>query len=132
MMDLLEDMTKQVNKTSQKLEAQVKELQEKLGKKSVPLSVLAEGIKDYAEEAGIDKAHELFNHLNTILIEVTAWTENIPELRKFFKKARRDMGKNTTNIAHQTLFSNVGTYNEKVDTQNNQFPALEGAKKIES
>lgn len=113
-------------------DAKGKGLQEKLGKKSVPLSVLAEGLMDYAEEAGIDKAYELFNHLNTILIEVTAWTENIPELRKFFKKARREMGKNTTNIEHQTLFSNVGTYNEKVDTQNNQFPALEGAKKIES
>lgn len=65
-------------------------LQEKLGSKSVPLSVLAEGLKDYAEESGIDEAHNVFVLLNTLLISVPAWTKNVPDLKEFFKKARKE------------------------------------------
>ena len=85
------DETKEYKKKEKKLEDKIKELQEKLGKKSVSLSVLAEGIMDYAEEAGISEAHELFNHLNNLLINVPAWTNNVPELKKFFKKARKEI-----------------------------------------
>lgn len=83
----------QMKKTSEKLEETIKELQEKLGKESVSLSVLAEGLKEYADEAGIDEAHKVFNHLNTLLISVPAWTKNVPELKKFFREARKVMEK---------------------------------------
>jgi hypothetical protein len=31
-----------------------------------------------------------------LLIEVPAWTKNVPELKKFFKNARKDMEKGNT------------------------------------
>lgn len=73
------------------LEDKVQLLQEKLGNKTVPLSVLAEGLKDYAEEVSIKEAHELFSHLNNLLITVPAWTKNAPMLKQFF----RDINKNS-------------------------------------
>ena len=89
------------------LENKIKELQEKLGKKTVPLSVLAKGLMDYAEEAGISEAHKLFNHLNNMLISEPEWTNNVPELKLFFKKARREMEKRQI-----TLTGEHATYNE--------------------
>jgi hypothetical protein len=78
--------------------------------------VLAEGLKDYADEAGIDEAHKLFNNLNTLLIEVTAWTKNVPELKKFFKKARKDIEKN--NIFKDAKMIVQGPFNEIHDNDN--------------
>ena len=94
-------------KKEKALEDKIKNLQEKLGNESVPLSVLAEGLMDYAEEAGIHETHELFNHLNNLLINVPAWTKNVPELKKFFRKARKEMeGRNVT------MTGEYATYNE--------------------
>ena len=94
-------------KKEKALEDKIKNLQEKLGNESVPLSVLAEGLMDYAEEAGIHETHELFNHLNNLLINVPAWTKNVPELKKFFRKARKEMeGRNVT------MTGEHATYNE--------------------
>ena len=94
-------------KKEKALEDKIKNLQEKLGNESVPLSVLAEGLMDYAEEAGIRETHELFNHLNNLLINVSAWTKNVPELKKFFKKARKEMEARTINMTGDNA-----TYNE--------------------
>lgn len=95
-------------KKEKALEDKIKELQEKLGNESVLLSVLAEGLKDYAEEAGIHEAHELFNHLNNLLINVPVWTKNVPGLKTFFKKARKEMeGRNIM------MTGEHATYNEK-------------------
>ncbi len=94
-------------KRERALENKIKDLQEKLGKKTVPLSVLAKGLMDYAEEAGISEAHELFNHLNNMLISEPEWTNNVPELKKFFKKARREMEKRQI-----TMTGDHATYNE--------------------
>jgi len=118
---LRQKQIEQMKKTSEKLEESIKELQEKLGNESVPLSVLAEGLKDYADEAGIDEAHKLFNHLNTLLIEVTAWTKNVPELKKFFKKARKDMEKNNIFKDAQVTIQQPtinGPFNEIHDNDN--------------
>lgn len=94
-------------KKEKALEDKIKNLQEKLGNESVPLSVLAEGLMDYAEEAGICETHDLFNHLNNLLINVPAWTKNVPELKKFFRKARKEMeGRNVT------MTGEHATYNE--------------------
>lgn len=91
------------------LENQIKILQDKLGNESVPLSVLAEGLMEYAEEAGLQEAHSVFNHLNTLLIDQPAWTKNVPELKNFFKEARKE--KETRTI---TLTGSNAVYNEKV------------------
>lgn len=78
-------------KRERSLEDKIKELQNKLGDKSVLLSVLAEGIKEFAEEKNIEEAHTLFEHLCYILIEEKGWTDNVADLKKFFKKARKEM-----------------------------------------
>jgi hypothetical protein len=80
-------------KREKSLEDKIKELQNKLGDKSVLLSVLAEGIKEFAEEKNIEEAHTLFEHLCYILIEEKGWTDNVADLKKFFKKARKEMQK---------------------------------------
>ena len=94
------------------LEDKIKNLQEKLGNESVPLSVLAEGLKDYAEETDIRDVHELFNHLNNLLINVPAWTKNVPELKKFFKKARKER-----EVRNVTMTGEHATYNEYSDKE---------------
>lgn len=108
---------------------------DKLGKETVQLSVLAEGIKNLSEEAGIDAAYDLFVQLNNVLCDIPAWMKNVPELRKFFKNARKEREKGITNIGQQNNFENVGSYNEKVVTQNNNYPAMpfgqQGQKQLE-
>ena len=106
------DESEEHNKKVKKLEDKINELQEKLGKKTVPLSVLAEGLKEYAEEAGINEAHALFNQLNNILISVPAWTDNVPQLKKFFRDYNKNNGKK--NI---TMTGDHATYNEYNDKE---------------
>jgi uncharacterized coiled-coil DUF342 family protein len=90
------------------LEDKIQILQEKLGSKSVPLSVLAEGLKDYVEESGINEAHTVFVHLNNLLISVPAWTKNVPDLKEFFKKARKEMeGHHQTTIEEYVVNKHV-------------------------
>jgi prefoldin subunit 5 len=73
------------------LEKKNKELQEKLDNAGETLTVLADGVKEYVDEVGVDKAYDLFNRLNTILIDVPAWTKHASALKKVFKKARKEM-----------------------------------------
>ncbi len=74
------------------LEEKIDKLQEKLGEETVSLSVIAEGLKEYAEEAGIGPAHDLFNHLNNLLMTVPAWTKNVPQLKRFFRDFNKKNG----------------------------------------
>ena len=131
----VEEVKQQMDKLRDNLENKIKELQDKLGKETVQLSVLAEGIKNLSEEAGIDAAYNLFLHLNTMLINIPTWTKNVPELNKFFRDARKEKEKSITNIGQQNNFENVGSYNEKVATQNNNYPAMpfgqQGQKQLE-
>lgn len=55
-----------------------------------PLTVLADGVKEYVDEVGVDKAYDLFNRLNTILIGVPAWAKHGAALKKFFQKVRKE------------------------------------------
>lgn len=99
---------KEYQKREKALEDKIITLQEKLGSKSVPLSVLAEGLKDYAEESGINEAHTVFVHLNNLLISVPAWTKNVPDLKEFFKKARKEMeGHHKTTIEEYVVNKHV-------------------------
>ena len=78
--------TEEYKKKEKKLEDKIKELQEKLRKKSVSLSVLAEGIMEYAEEAGISEAHNLFNHLNNLLSSVPALERKCSSAQKILPR----------------------------------------------
>ena len=106
------DETEEYKKKEKKLEDKIKELQEKLGKKSVSLSVLAEGLMDYAEEAGISEAHNLFNHLNNLLSSVPAWKDNVPQLKKFFREYNKKLVERNITMTgdHATYYEN----NDKV------------------
>ena len=68
----------------------INNIQKRIGNEGVPLSVLVNGIKEYVSEAGFREAHNLFNMLNTILIEQPAWVDNVPELKAFFKSAPKE------------------------------------------
>ena len=90
------DESEEHNKKVKKLEDKINELQEKLGKKT----------------AGINEAHALFNQLNNILISVPAWTDNVPQLKKFFRDYNKNNGKR--NI---TMTGEHATYNENNDKE---------------
>ena len=62
---------------------------------------------DYAEEAGISEAHNIFNHLNTLLSSVPAWTDNVPQLKKFFREYNKKLTERTI-----TMIGEHATYNE--------------------
>ena len=99
---------KEYQEREKALEDKIQTLQEKLGSKSVPLSVLAEGLKDYAEETGINEAHNVFVHLNNLLISVPAWTKNVPDLKRFFINARKEMeGRRQTTIEEYVVNKHV-------------------------
>ena len=116
-------VNKEYQEREKALEDKIKILQEKLGSKSVPLSVLAEGLKDYAEESGIDEAHTVFVHLNNLLISVPAWTKNVPDLKEFFKKARKEMKEH-----HQTTIEEY-VVNKHVENEvNGVAPGATGIK----
>ena len=80
---------KEYKKKLAEMEAAVNHLRDKLGNKSVLLSILVDGIKDFAEEKSIEEAHTLFEHLCYILIKEKAWTNNVDDLKKFFKEAKK-------------------------------------------
>lgn len=78
----------------------IKTLQDKLGSKTVLLSTLAEGIKSYAEETSLEKAHDLFDQLNTILIGEKAWVDNAKQLKKYFQELNKKKKPVSTHIEH--------------------------------
>lgn len=91
-------LEKEISQLRSQLEANSKIVSE--AKKSIaanrtpisdePLTVLADGVKEYVDEVGVDKAYDLFNRLNTILIGVPAWTKHGSALKKFFQKVRKE------------------------------------------
>lgn len=70
--------------TEQEMEMAVKDVNERMGEATVPLSVLVDGIKKRAQIKGVDAATELFDHLNSILYDIPEWRKNVPELEIFF------------------------------------------------
>lgn len=70
--------------TAQEMEITVRDVSEKMGEATVPLSVLVNGIKKRAQIKGVDAATELFDHLNSILYDIPEWRKNVPELEMFF------------------------------------------------
>lgn len=94
-----EQFEKEISQLRSQLEANSKIVSE--AKKSIAanrtpiadetLTVLADEVKGYVEEVGVEKAYDLFKILNTILIGVPAWTKHGAALKKVFRKARKEM-----------------------------------------
>ena len=93
------ELEKEISQLRSQLEANSKIVSE--AKKSIAanrtpiadetLTVLADGVKEYVDEVGVDKAYDHFKILNTILIGVPAWAKHGAALKKFFQKARKEM-----------------------------------------
>lgn len=79
--------------TEQEMEMAVREVNEKIGEATVPLSVLVDGIKKRSKIKGVDAATELFDHLNSILYDIPEWRKNVPELEKFFADKKEEGNK---------------------------------------
>ena len=95
------DRIQQVHKKQvDELVGKIKTLQDKLGNKTVHLSTLAEGIKSYAEETTIEKAHNFFEALNSILIGEKAWVDNAKQLKKYFQELNKKKKGIGTFIGH--------------------------------
>ena len=80
------------------LENIINNIQKRIGNEGVPLSVLVNGIKEYAEEAGFREAHNLFNQLNNMLFNQDLWAKNVPELKAFFKSGPKEPIVNNINV----------------------------------
>lgn len=66
----------------------IKTLRDKLGNKTVPLTVIVDEIKKKAKMAGIDSAYQLFETFNLTLSDVPAWKSNKSALETFFIEER--------------------------------------------
>jgi hypothetical protein len=96
----------------EEMEGKIKTLQDKLGNNTVPLSTLAEGIKSYAEETSIEKAHEFFERLNSILFGEKAWVDNVKQLKRFFQEQNKKNKKYTIEHADQVV--NIAEKDSKI------------------
>ena len=62
----------------------IKTLRDKLGNKTVPLTVIVDEIKKRAKMVGIESAYKLFESFNSVLSDVPAWRTNKSDLETFF------------------------------------------------
>jgi hypothetical protein len=105
--------------TEQKMEMAVRDVNEKMGEATVPLSVLVDGIKKRAQIKGVDTATELFDHLNSILYDIPEWRKNVPELEKFFADKKNEG--NISQRIFEALKDQTEAFMKVADKPTNQF-----------
>ncbi len=105
--------------TEQKMEMAVRDVNEKMGEATVPLSVLVDGIKKRALIKGVDTATELFDHLNSILYDIPEWRKNVPELEKFFADKKNEG--NISQRIFEALKDQTEAFMKVADKPTNQF-----------
>ena len=66
----------------------IKKLRDKLGNKTIPLTVIVDEIKKRAKMVGIESAYQLFESFNSVLSDVPAWKSNKSDLETFFIEER--------------------------------------------
>ena len=91
------------------MKSQVKMLKEKLGKETIPLSTLVEGVKRFAELKGIKEGKDMLEHLTYVLKKVPVWIDNVEPLENFFIAAESEEKKLRTGTVN---------YNDIHDNQN--------------
>ena len=98
----------------------VDKFKDKLGKKTVSLKVIADGIRKKANTIGLNEACTLFEQINLILYDVPAWRDNKSELDAFFAEERKRInnGIRIESYGQQTVIPNVENYKPLIDTQN--------------
>lgn len=105
--------------TELEMEMAVREVNEKMGEATVPLSVLVDGIKKRAKIKGVDAATELFDHLNSILYDIPEWRKNVPELEKFFAD-KNDEGNKLQKVI-EAMQVQTDAIKKMADRPTNQF-----------
>lgn len=77
-------------KQIQEMEKQIQALNDKLGKETVPLKSLADGLKTYAKLYGLKEGKELLKSLSYLLKKEHVWIDNIDSLENFFITAENE------------------------------------------
>lgn len=77
-------------KQIQEMEKQIQALNDKLGKETVPLKSLADGLKTYAKLYGLKEGKDLLKSLSYLLKKEHVWIDNIDSLENFFITAENE------------------------------------------
>ena len=105
----------------QKLESQQQELDDlkvSVENDYVPVAIIEEGIRDYAEETDAEQGHDIFIILNLLLAGNIPWAKCTRRLKAFFKKAMKEFNemKRMQNITNQFgNGSSANVFNDKVE-----------------
>lgn len=84
-----EKSQRQVEQMEQ-MEQQIKSLRDRLENRTIPIELLADGLKKYAEIFSITQGKGLLMSLSYLLSKVKAWTDNIEELENFLIEAEKE------------------------------------------
>ena len=105
----------------QKLESQQQELDDlkvSVENDYVPVAIIEEGVRDYAEETDAEQGHDIFIILNLLLAGNIPWAKCTRRLKAFFKKAMKEFNemKRMQNITNQFgNGSSANVFNDKVE-----------------
>lgn len=96
----------------------IQDLQIKLGKESIPLTNIVEGIKRKARFAGVAAANNLFEQIDIVLYDVETWRNNRIELMTFFE----ELAKPTTHVKVEVQPGGIAQITDKDIVNKQQQP----------
>ena len=119
--ETIANLQEEVACLKQKLEIQQQELDDlkvSVENDYVPVAIIEEGIRDYAEETDAEQGHDIFIILNLLLAGNIPWAKCTRRLKAFFKKAMKEFNemKRMQNITNQFgNGSSANVFNDKVE-----------------
>ena len=119
--ETIANLQEEVACRKQKLESQQQELDDlkvSVENDYVPVAIIEEGIRDYAEETDAEQGHDIFIILNLLLAGNIPWAKCTRRLKAFFKKAMKEFNemKRMQNITNQFgNGSSANVFNDKVE-----------------
>ena len=119
--ETIANLQEEVACLKQKLESQQQELDDlkvSVENDYVPVAIIEEGVRDYAEETDAEQGHDIFIILNLLLAGNIPWAKCTRRLKAFFKKAMKEFNemKRMQNITNQFgNGSSANVFNDKVE-----------------